>query len=224
MARALASVLAVIAYVYMRFCYRTSRYIVTDSAEAVLKRTCDRGIPTVYACWHDEFLICLLSLQCPRFPRPLFITNDSFGGIFLEVFCRFARNPYLVIERASPIESRLDQLADGLTEHRRMTIAADYGRPWYKARPTADQLAARLEGYVVAMRLEPLRKWRIPLGAAGGIAYVPTPFSSYAFWLGEPHRAGESDLGDQLQELGERSYAASLRPVAASGVPRQERG
>lgn len=218
MKRAVASVLGWLGYLYLRFCFRTSRYIVSDEADAVLKRTWDRGIPTVYACWHDEFLICLLSLQCSRFPKPLFITNDSFGGIFLEVFCRLSGNPCIVIKRGSPLETRIDLLANGLAEHRHLAIAADYGRPWYKARPTADQLAARTDGCVVGMRLEPRRKWKIPLGFAGGVAYLPTPFTSYTLWLSEPHRAGDADLGQKLDALSRRSserHAPS--PVAVAG-------
>ena len=70
MRRALAALLGLLAFLYLRLCFRTSRYIVTESAEAVMRRTWDRGTPTVYTCWHDEFLICLLSLQCSRFPKP----------------------------------------------------------------------------------------------------------------------------------------------------------
>jgi lysophospholipid acyltransferase (LPLAT)-like uncharacterized protein len=216
MKRAVASVLGLLGYVYLRFCFRTSRYVVSDEAEAVLKRTWDRDIPTVFACWHDEFLICLLSLLCPRVAKPLFITNDSFGGIFLEVFCRLVGNPCIVIKRGSPLENRIDRLANGLAEHRRLAIAADYGRPWYKARPTADQLAARTDGYVVGMRLEPRRKWKIPLGFAGGVAFLPTPFTSYTLWLSEPHRAGDADLGEKLNALSRRSSDQPARsPVVA---------
>jgi hypothetical protein len=80
-------------------------------------------------------------------------------------------------------------------------------RPWYKARPTAAQIALPLDGYVIAMRLEPLRKLRTPLGAAGGVAYLPLPFSSYALWMNEPRRARDADLGDMLNGLSQHCYA-----------------
>ncbi|HKP64461.1 MAG TPA: hypothetical protein VJV78_47310 [Polyangiales bacterium] len=164
-------------------------------------------MPTVFSCWHDEFLIALLNLQSPRLSKPLFITNDSFGGVFLETFCKLAANPCLVIRRGTPVEDRIEQLVTGLATHRRVAIAADYGRPWYKARPTAAQIAGRLDGYVLAIRLEPRRKLRVPIGISGGIAYLPIPFSTYALWMDEPRRASEANLDEMLHGLSRHCYA-----------------
>jgi len=133
-------------------------------------------------------------------------TNDSFGGVFLQTLCRRLRSPYLIIEQSTPREHRLEQLVGGLLQHRRMTIAADYGRPWYVARPTSGQLAIGTQGYIVATRLEPRRKWRGPMGKAGGAAYLPLPFSAYAMWFGEPRRANDARLDDDLWELRERTW------------------
>lgn len=220
MKRLLAILAAPLGYVYMRFCFSTSRYIVTDTAESVLRRTWDRNIPTVFACWHDEFLLSPLSLQCPRFPRPLFVSNDSFGGMFLQTICRLLRSPFLVIGLRESRAARLDALARGLAQHRRMTIAADYGRPWYRARASAQFIAERAGGRVVAMRLESQRKWLVRVGA--GKAYLPVPFSAYAIWLGEPRAPSDVRLQEDLEELGRLSFFSHER-IQGSAQPRSWR-
>jgi len=209
MKRAIAIAMGILGYAYLRLCFVTSRYIVTSAAEAVLRRTWDVAIPTVFACWHDQFLISPLSLQCRRFPKPLFVTNDSFGGVFLQTICRLLASPFVVIGLAQSRETRLDSLTLGLARYRRMTIAADYGDPWYRARSSARILAERTGGCVVAMRLEPRRKWRLRVGA--GHAYLPLPFSAYAISLGEPRVAADFRLEADLNELEATNFFSEAR-------------
>jgi lysophospholipid acyltransferase (LPLAT)-like uncharacterized protein len=184
MKRVAGGILGLVAFVYLRFCYLTSRFLFTPSADESMRSSWERGVSTVFVCWHDEFLLSLLSMQTARFRGILFITNDSFGGVFLETFCRCLGIRSHVIRREVPRHERLRSMADGLAVHRAMAIAADYGRPWFRARPTAWQLARLTEGVVVACRIEPSRKLRIKIGDR--YAYVPVPFARYALTTSAP--------------------------------------
>lgn len=184
MKRVAGGMLGLMAFVYLRFCYLTSRFLFTASADESMRASWESGVSTVFVCWHDEFLLSLLSMQTTRFRGILFITNDSFGGVFLETFCRCLGIPYQVIRRKAPRHERLRSMADGLARRRAMAIAADYGRPWFHARPTAWQLARLTEGVVVACRIEPSRKLRVKIGDR--YAYVPVPFARYALTTSAP--------------------------------------
>ena len=205
-----ARVLGWLGYVYMRFCYLSSRVYVTDALDESLKQSWDRGVPTVMVCWHDEFLTSLLTIQTSRLRRVLFITNDSFGGIFLETFCRHLGANVQIIRMKTPRQQRILAMAEGLKAHGAMAIAADYGRPWFKARPTAGELARLTDGLVVACRCEPKRKLRI--GWGDHRAYLPLPFNEYAIHAGQPRQPSELSpavtLDDDLDRLRESSAFA----------------
>src|SRR5262245_49291511 len=128
--RWVARVVGVLGYVYLRFCYLTSRYLITSQADQSLRGSCERGASTVFVCWHDEFLFSLLTIQSSRFRKLLFITNDSFGGVFLETFCRCLGVRCQVIQRQASREERLLSMAAGLARRGSLGIAADYGPPW----------------------------------------------------------------------------------------------
>jgi lysophospholipid acyltransferase (LPLAT)-like uncharacterized protein len=100
-------------------------------------------------------------------------------------------------------------MAIAMQQQRGLAIAADYGKPWYKARPTAFQIAAFREGRVVATRFEPRRPVRLGLGQHR--AYFPLPFSEYAMWASEPLTVPSADDGSQglaaaLDSLREKSF------------------
>ena len=239
--RWVARVVGVLGYVYLRFCYLTSRYLMTSQADASLRACWDRGVATVFVCWHDEFLLSLITLQTPRFRKVLFITNDSFGGVFLETFCRCLGTRFQVIRRRASREERLLGMAAGLARQGALGIAADYGPPWFSARPTAWQLARLTEGNVVATRLEPKRKLRLRM--ADRHAYIPLPFNRYALVAGVPlspqvpertagaskiaaslaEQPGEREvLSAELHRLRERSVFASIQPPPIGPGPAPE--
>ena len=121
--------LGLLGFLYLRFCYLTSRFQVTKQAQRSLEAWW-AGLPTVFVCWHDEFLTCLVSIQQPRIRgnRPLFVTNDSFGGQFLQTFCRCLGLPQLVMPLAARRSQKFQMLAEGLEDHgalRIPIIAAD---------------------------------------------------------------------------------------------------
>ena len=234
-----AKLCGVLGYLYLRLCYLTSRYLLTSQADASLRACWDRGVATVLVCWHDEFLLSLISLQTPRFRKVLFITNDSFGGVFLETFCRCLGTRYQVIRRGASREERLLGMAAGLARQGALGIAADYGPPWFSARPTAWQLARLTEGHVVATRLEPRRKLRLRM--ADRHVYIPLPFNRYTLVASAPlspqvpervggasktaaalsEQPGERNaLSAELHRLRERSAFAAIQPPAIGpGIP-----
>ena len=181
------TILGTLAFAYLRFCFLTSRFVFTESADRSMRASWESGVATVFICWHDEFLLSLLSMQTERFRRILFITNDSFGGVFLETFCRWLGLRFHVIRRRTPRLERLRAMADGLAQQGALAIAADYGPPWYRARPTACQLARATQGVVVACRIEPRCKLRVRMG--GRRAYLPVPFTRYELTTSAPLRA-----------------------------------
>lgn len=211
--RVSAGVLGVVGFLYLRFCSATSRFHFTGGADEALRRSLESGIATVFVCWHDEFIISLIGVQQARFRRVSFITNDSFGGVFLETFCRCFGNRHYIIPRRASREERIDGMAAELSKHGSLALAADYGKPWYKARPTALQLARRANGCVVPMRIEPKHRLLLKLGDRR--AYLPLPFSEYVMWAATPRRPDErslldaSAIDDDLRALQECAWSSA---------------
>lgn len=200
-----ATALGVLGYVYLRFCYLTSRFQVTRQAQRSLEAWW-AGLPSVFVCWHDEFLTCLVSIQQPRIRqhKPLFVTNDSFGGQFLETFCRCLGLPRLVMPLRASRGEKLHKLGEGLEDHGALAIAADYGRPWFQAHPTSRTVAAMADGAVVAMSLSARRTWVLRF-RDGKRIQLPLPFNTYTLRLSPPQQpsalAEASALTEALNAL-----------------------
>ncbi len=214
--RVVAWSLGVCGFLYVRLCYATSRFHLTKQSQDSLRETLGRDVPVVFVCWHDEFILSLVIMQLDWFRRSLFITNDSFGGKFLESCCRCLGLPIRVIRRKDPRDGRILAMAAGLEAHRSLAIAADYGQPWYKARPTAFQLAKMTNGCVVPMRVEPKPALRLRLGDRH--AFFPLPFSRFALVAGQPRWASEKhdptpDLSTDLDRLRDSSAFKETRSV-----------
>lgn len=209
-----ARALGCLGFLYVRLCYATSRIRLSDELGDALRQTVECGVPTVFVCWHDEFLLSLLGIQIPCLRDLLFITNDSFGGIFLETVAHCTRTPLLVIRRKDPREGRIEAMLSAMRPRRGLAIAADYGKPWYKARPTAFQIARANHGRVIATRLEPKRPVRLGLGQHR--AYFPLPFSEYALRASAPLAVptvddGSARLAAALDSLRENSFPWSSK-------------
>jgi len=219
--RLAAGLLGLIGFLYLRLCCATSRFHFTSSADEALRRSLESGIATVFVCWHDEFLISLIGVQQARFSRVSFITNDSFGGVFLETFCRCFGNRHYIIPRRASREERIDGMATELCNNGCLALAADYGKPWYKARPTASQLARRANGCVVPIRIEPKHRLCVKLGDRR--AYLPLPFSEYVMWAAAPFHPDErslfdaSQIDDELRAL--QDCACSSEQERAASAP-----
>jgi lysophospholipid acyltransferase (LPLAT)-like uncharacterized protein len=172
---------------YTYFCYRTSSYEWTHRAEESLRASWDAALPTIYTFWHDEFLILSLNAFCARVQFPVCVANDSWGGRVVARIWALHGAPVVVIARGESRELRITRIREALVRKRRLVLAADYGKPWFKARNTAQSLAMSSEGSVVAMHLRCDRsaavgygKWRVQ---------IPTPFNRYTLHLSRPMRA-----------------------------------
>jgi lysophospholipid acyltransferase (LPLAT)-like uncharacterized protein len=224
-----ARLLAHLLRAYGYFCYRTSRFDRSAEAELSLRATWDKGLPTVYTFWHDEFLTLSLNAFCRRLQFPACIANDAFGGKVLALAWAAHGAPVVEIKRQEAREVRLARIRDALLEQRRLAIAADYGAPWFKARPTAQQLAASSGGYVTAMHLHATRN--VVVGLGGWRVRVPTPFNHYVLHLSAPMQADAATpetVGQALWSLRERArqpvaLAAGDNPKKRTGVVRAVR-
>jgi lysophospholipid acyltransferase (LPLAT)-like uncharacterized protein len=191
---------------YGYFCYRTSHFDWTAEAEQSLRATWDKGLPTVYTFWHDEFLTLSLNAFCRRIQFPACIANDAFGGKVVALAWAAHGAPVVEIKRGEARELRLVRIRNALLEERRLAIAADYGAPWFRARPTAQQLAASSGGYVTAMHLHATRN--VVVGFGGWRVRVPTPFNDYVLHLSAPmraHAATPETVSQALWSLRERA-------------------
>jgi lysophospholipid acyltransferase (LPLAT)-like uncharacterized protein len=210
-----ATLLARLLRAYGYFCYCTSRFDRTAAAEQSLRATWDKGLPTIYTFWHDEFLTLSLNAFCRRLQFPACIANDAFGGKVVALAWAAHGAPVVEIKRNEAREVRLARIRNALLEQRRLAIAADYGAPWFKARPTSQQLAASSGGYVTAMHLHAMRN--AVVGFGGWRVRVPTPFNHYVLHLSAPMQADAATpetVGQALWALRQRAR----EPVALAAA------
>ena len=193
-------------------CYRTSRFAISPEAERVLAQTWDRGVPTVYVFWHDEFVLNSLLAYCARLHHPVCAANDRFGGEVSRALWTRCGAPVVSLLRNETREEKLTKLADALGANKRLVLAADYGRPWFRARPTAFRIAKRARGVVVPMHLN--ARYSIRVRREDHVISLPLPCSEYALHLGDPlsPSLGESVLTERLEHalFGLRAAAAEL--------------
>jgi lysophospholipid acyltransferase (LPLAT)-like uncharacterized protein len=226
----LAFLLGRLLHAYARLCFATSRYEVTAGAERTLRRTWDAGVPTVYVFWHDEFLILSLNACCRRIQFPSCVTNDSFGGRLVASFWKSAGAEVVTIGLRETREARIARTLEALRAEKRLVIAADYGKPWFRPRPTAVQLASAAGGVVVAMHLAGVRRAALRIGSWR--LELPLPFNRYSLHLSEPMRpdggitpaAITAKLAGALFGLRRRASAPSGLEVSSSARVRLEIG
>jgi lysophospholipid acyltransferase (LPLAT)-like uncharacterized protein len=195
----IARVLGCALFIYARLCHATSRYVVSAGAEQTLRKTWDAGLPTAYVFWHDEFLLLSVNAFCKRIQFPTCTTNDTFGGQVVATFWKCVGAPVIRIGTHESRENRLSKTREALATGKRLVIAADYGKPWYRLRPTAIQLADQTGGAVVAMHVAVQR--RLVLGRGQQRMTIPLPFNTFTLHLSEPlHEAG-LDVGSSTSTL-----------------------
>ena len=219
----LASMLAGLLRAYGSLCYRTSVFGWTLDAERSLRATWDTGLPTVYTFWHDEFLALSLNAFCRRIQFPACVANDTFGGKVVARVWAAHGAPVVEIKRAEARARRIARIHEALLRARRLVIAADYGSPWFKARPTAQQLASATEGYVTAMHLH--ARHRLVVGYGDWRVHIPTPFNRYILHLSAPmaaQLATPKAIADALWSLRERARVPAV--PAFSGSPDERTG
>jgi lysophospholipid acyltransferase (LPLAT)-like uncharacterized protein len=181
-ARAIAAMLTG----WARFCGRTSRIELPADAAAVLSRTWDGEQPVIYVYWHDEFVLNVLlpihwKASGLRADMPVCGANDAFGGKVIQACLSGLGVPLALMPRRADRAAKLQTLVEALRVHRRLLLAGDYGRPWFKARPTAFQLARATGGVVVSMHLHVDRPWVVSWG--GWKMTLPRPFTRYEWRL-----------------------------------------
>lgn len=181
-ARAIGAILTA----WARFCGRTSRLELRPEALAVLDQTWDAEKPAVYVYWHDEFVLNVLlpihwQTSGLRPHLPVCGANDAFGGKVIQACLSGLGVPLALLPRRSDRFAKLKTLAEALRVHRRLLLAADYGHPWFKARPTAFQLARETGGVVVSMHLHTERPWVVSW--RGWKMSLPRPFTQYELRL-----------------------------------------
>jgi len=171
---------------YARFCVRTSRLQRLRETLAGVERTWDASRPAIYVYWHDEFVLNVLlpvhwQAAGASHEMPACGANDAFGGDVIQACLSRLGVPLALLPRRSDRSTKLKTLAKALRVHRRLLLAADYGRPWFRARPTAFQLARETGAVVVAMHLHAKRPWVVSSG--GRKLIVPQPFTQYELRL-----------------------------------------
>ncbi len=203
-----AFILGTLLYAYLWFCYQTSRVLSTREAEQALAASCDAGIPSAFVFWHDEFLLISLAAFWPRVPMPTIVMGAQFGG---RVAARFAElrgtGVEMIHSRRDSRKQRLAQLTTALRDKKWIGIAADYGAPWFAARPTSLQLAHASDGLVVPMHVESSRNLR--LGHRGWSVVIPLPFSRVTVKSCTPIRPTSAHANPNAKLHGEGSSLLS---------------
>lgn len=201
---AIINCIAILLKLYTHFCYRTSSYEWTLRTEESLRASWDAGLPTVYTFWHDEFLVLSLNAFCARVQFPVCVANDTWGGKVVARIWAAHGAPLVVIGRNESRQRRIDRIQDALLRKRRLVLAADYGKPWFKARHTTQLLATASDGYVVAMHLH--CGWRAEVGYGKWRVRLPLPFNRYTLHLSLPMKAPDATpeaVGEALWSLRE---------------------
>lgn len=171
---------------YLRVCYATSKLACSPESEWALDGSVRAGRNTLLVFWHDEFMLTgLLSFISPLKDGAA-VTNDSFGGAVMEKVVRLLGAKSVRIGLRESREERIGRIAQAVRAHRMVAIAAAYGEPWFKARPTSLQIAAGLDGCVLAIHIETNRRLLLRTGAWR--AYLPLPFSRYVLQISTPLR------------------------------------
>ncbi len=168
---------------YTRFCLASSSFVIPDASQRVLSEVWDSPSPSLYVYWHDEFLLNLLlslhwSSQRVRPNMPACVANDALGGEMIRAALAPLDVPLVVLARRESREAKLATLVDGMRRHRQMLLAADYGAPWFHARPTAFQIAEATGATLVAMHLRARRDASISTGGRHRVR-LPTPKNAY---------------------------------------------
>ncbi len=175
---------AIILWIYLWFCYHTSDLVYTGQIDASLRDTCDAGISMIYLFWHDEFMLVALSTFSERLRPRSIVTGTQFGGLVSARFSRAQGIHTIFIDKSESREQRISRIENGLRLHPKMGIAADYGAPWFTARPTSMQIAHETESLIVPVHVESRRS--IIYKPGGASAIVPLPFSTYTFHASTP--------------------------------------
>lgn len=181
-----AHAVAAVVTAYARFCARTSHLDRLRETLAAMEQTWDPSKPAVYVYWHDEFILNILlpihwQASGAAHEMPVCGANDVFGGLVIQVCLSRLGVPLALLPRRSDRLTKLKTLTEGLRTHRRLLLAADYGRPWFCARPTAFQLAKETGGVVVAIHLHTDRPWVVSW--RGWKLILPRPFARYELRL-----------------------------------------
>jgi hypothetical protein len=177
----------------------------------------------VYTFWHDEFLALSLNAFCRRIQFPACVANDAFGGKIVARTWAAHGAPVVEIKRAEARERRIARIHEALLRARRLVIAADYGTPWFKARPTAQRLASATGGYVTAMHLH--ARHRLVVGYGAWRVHIPTPFNRYTLHLSAPMKAQSATpeaIANALWSLRERARVPAV--PAFGGSPAERTG
>ena len=170
--RALASALGGTLSLYERFCASTSDI----SLDMEAQRALDKSQPTVLVCWHEESQ--LLSFVAASLPTPVScIANDTFGGELMANAAGRLGVVVHVLKGADTRAEKLTHLREAVALGVPVAIAADYGEPWFKARPTALQVAAATGARLFAVHVTTPRRWR--LGRGAHVLAFPTPWNIY---------------------------------------------
>lgn len=209
-----------------RLCLRTSR--ISIASTDVLARTWDDGVPTVYVYWHDEFVLNVLlplywRAAAVRDTQPVCGANDTFGGLVIWSCLSRLGVPLTMLPRRSDRDEKRALLAAAVREHKHLLLAADYGTPWFKARPTAFQIARETGGRVVAMHLRSQRELAIARGRWR--LRLPTPFNRYELHLAEVDvdpGLDDATVADALTEqLDALRTGRATRRLDAPGIQKQ---
>jgi hypothetical protein len=203
---------------YARFCSRTSSFTIPAAPRSVLDATWDAATPTIYVYWHDEFVLNLLlplfwKSRGVRKDMPVCAANDAFGGEVIQSCLAALDVPIALLSRGGERSDKLACLADALVRHRRLLLSADYGSPWFRAKSTAFEIAARVGGNVVAMHLRSGRDMAIARG--GWRLRLPLPYDAYRLLL-EPVETTAQGL-----EAATRSLTARLHALRSEAQPRE---
>jgi hypothetical protein len=206
---------------YARFCARTSSFTIPAAPSSVLDTTWDAPTPTIYVYWHDEFVLNLLlplfwKSHGVRDEMPVCAANDAFGGEVIQRCLGALDVPIAVLSRGCERTEKLACLADALVRRRRLLLSADYGSPWFRAKSTAFEIAAKVGGNVVAMHLQSRRDMAIARG--GWRLRLPLPYDAYSLLL-EPVETAAQGLEAATRSLTARLHA--LRSEASAHEARE---
>ncbi len=143
--------------------------------------------------WHDEFLnaplVLLPYLTDARRRRGAtadvtYVTNDTFAGQLIAEAGAGMGATMLTMKSTDDRKTKLRVLEEGFRRTGGLLIAADYGRPWFRARPTAWDLAKNARGCIVAFHIE--ASPAIAIGSRTHRGYLPVPFAHYRVHLSPP--------------------------------------
>jgi lysophospholipid acyltransferase (LPLAT)-like uncharacterized protein len=184
---------------WVRWCARSSEFSSQDASVLDPKR------PTVLVLFHDElFLVPMLAYHWPPAERPVFVANDTLVGLASAGAVERMGAKCVVLPLRAPREEKLQKLRDAFAASKRILLAADYGEPWYRVRPTAWQLARPIGGVVAPLHIHAMRA--PTLARRDHRAVLLSPFNRYRVSVGEALEAGD-DATAFARKLEERLWA-----------------